>query len=71
MRHHILGVKVEAPALRKLAIEPHLGDLSYANGTYPTPHGVVTIRNTKDSDENVTTEVTAPKGVEVTVKAGV
>jgi alpha-L-rhamnosidase len=71
MTHYILGVKVEEPGCRKLTIEPHLGDLSYANGTYPTPHGVVTIRNTKDSDENVTTEVTAPKGVEVTVKAGV
>ena len=65
MTHYMLGVTVEEPGCRKLRIEPHLGDLEYAKGTYPTPYGVVTISHTKLADGTVKTEVDAPAGVEI------
>ena len=65
MTHYVLGVTVEEAGCKKLRIEPHLEDLEYAKGTYPTPYGVVTISHTKLADGTVQTEVDAPEGVEI------
>lgn len=65
MTHYVLGVTVEEAGCKKLRIEPHLGDLEYAKGTYPTPYGVVTISHTKLADGTVQTEIDAPAGVEI------
>jgi hypothetical protein len=65
MSRYILGVQVEEPGCRKLRIEPHLGDLDFAKGTYPTPYGVVTVSHRKLKDGTIHTEVTAPDGVEI------
>ena len=64
---HILGITILEPGCKKLSIVPHLGDLSYARGTYPTPLGLVTVSHTKNADGTVRTEYTAPDGVEVVV----
>lgn len=66
---HILGITILEPGCKKLAITPHLGDLEYARGTYPTPLGVVTVAHTKNPDGTVSTEYTAPEGVEVVLGA--
>lgn len=65
MSHYVLGVTVEEAGCRKLRIAPHLGDLEYAKGTYPTPHGVVQVCHTRLADGTVHTEVHAPDGVEI------
>ena len=65
MTHYVLGVTVEEAGCKKLRIEPHLGDLEYAKGTYPTPYGVVTISHTKQADGTVKSEIQAPVGVEI------
>lgn len=68
MTRYVLGVEVLEPGCKKLRIEPHLGDLQWVEGTFPTPFGVVRIKHAKDSDGKVKTEVKAPKGVTIVKK---
>ena len=63
LTQHVLGVEVLDAGCRKLRITPHLGDLQWAEGTFPTPHGIVSIRHEKGTDGKVRTKVDAPKGV--------
>ena len=62
---HVLGVQPLEPGCRKLRIEPHLGDLQWVEGSFPTPFGAVHIKHTKDTDGKVKTEVKAPKEVKI------
>jgi len=63
LTHYVLGVQVLEPGCKKIRIEPHLCDLSYAKGTYPTPLGTITISHVKQADGTIHTEVKAPKGI--------
>lgn len=65
LSRHVLGVKILEPGCRKLAIEPHLGNLKWANGRFPTPYGVVEIYHQADDDGKIVTKVKAPKGVKI------
>lgn len=61
----ILGVKLVEPGCRTIKITPKLGDLQWAEGTYPTPKGIVYIRHEKQPDGNIKSTVKAPEGVTV------
>ena len=63
LSRHVLGVEVLGPD--RVRIRPNLGDLSFAEGTYPTKHGVLKVRHECQADGKVKTVFTAPKGVEV------
>jgi len=65
MSRHVLGVTIAEPGGKRIRIEPHLGDLGWAEGTFPTPHGVVKVRHEKRSDGSVATTFEAPEQVEV------
>jgi hypothetical protein len=65
LSRHVLGVQVVEPGCRKIRIEPHLGDLQWVEGTFPTPYGVVYIKHVKETNGRVKTEVKVPKGVRV------
>ncbi len=65
LSEYVLGVKVMAPGCRVVKIEPHLGDLNFAEGTFPTPYGVIKIKHVKQQDGKVHTTVQAPKKVRV------
>lgn len=65
LTQYVLGVNVMAPGCTVIKIEPHLGNLTYAEGTFPTPLGVVTIKDTKQTDGKIKIDVTAPKGMEI------
>lgn len=67
MSRHVLGVTVAAPGGKKIRIEPHLGDLDWAEGTYPTALGVVKVRHERQADGSVATTFEAPEEVEVDV----
>lgn len=67
LTEHVLGVQVIAPGCRNLRIEPHLGDLQWVEGSFPTPFGIVRLRNEKTSDGNVKTQILeCPKEVTIT-----
>lgn len=66
MSHHILGVEVLEPGCKKVRITPHLGNLQWAEGTYPTPSGeVIHIKHVKQPDGQIKTTIKAPKGVKI------
>lgn len=64
MSRHVLGIEPAAPGFAKVRITPHLGDLEWAEGTYPTPKGIIKVRHEKQSDGSIKSEVTLPDGVE-------
>ncbi|MDO4949045.1 MAG: alpha-L-rhamnosidase C-terminal domain-containing protein [Bacteroidales bacterium] len=64
LSQHVLGIEVVEPSCKVIRITPHLGDLEWVEGTYPTPQGVVNVRHERKQGKVVTT-YTAPKGVRV------
>ena len=65
LTQYVLGVNVIAPGCRIIKLDPHLGDLTYAEGTFPTPYGIVRIKNTKLASGKIRIEVSAPKQVKI------
>lgn len=63
LSEHVLGVKIVEPGCKAVKIEPHLGDLQWAEGTFPTPKGLIKLRHEKNPDGSVHTTVQAPPGV--------
>ena len=63
LSEHVLGVKVLEPGCKSVLIEPRLGDLQWARGTYPTPHGVIWLEHKRMPDGTVSTKAELPPGV--------
>jgi len=62
---HVLGVHVVEPGSSTILIDPHLGDLQWVEGTFPTPHGQLYIRHEKLLDGTVKSEVSGPARVNI------
>jgi len=65
LTEHVLGIQIVEPGCRVLRVEPHLGDLQWAEGTFPTPRGVVKVRVDRMADGSMKRAVEAPKGVRI------
>jgi hypothetical protein len=65
MTENVLGVKIVEPGCKTLKIEPHLGNLEWVEGTFPTPMGVVKIKHTKLPNGEIKTEIDAPDEIKV------
>lgn len=65
LSEHVLGCKPLEPGCRVLRVSPHMGDLDFVEGAFPTPSGVVTLRHRKSSSGCVETSVDAPPGVRI------
>ena len=63
MSRHILGIEPLEPGFKKVRIEPHLGHLDWAEGTFPTPYGLIRVSARKTDDGNIKTDIKLPKGV--------
>ena len=61
---NILGVECIKPGYKEVRITPHLGDLKWVEGTYPTPYGNIKIRH-ENKDGNVVSEIDAPDEIKV------
>lgn len=68
LSRYVLGIKISKPGCREVTVEPHLGSLSWAQGTFPTPFGVIKVEHKKNAAGKVTTEYQAPKEVKVIIK---
>lgn len=64
LSRHVLGIEILFPGCRKIRVTPHLGDLEWVEGTFPTPFGPVYVRHEKNGCK-VISEIKAPKGVKV------
>ena len=56
LSENVLGVKILEPGCKKIKVEPHLGDLEWAKGTYPTPYGEITVSHVKQADGSLLIE---------------
>ena len=65
LSEHVLGVKVLKPGAAQVSIEPHLGDLEWAHGRFPTPHGTIEVEHRRRKDGSIESSVKAPAGVEL------
>ena len=65
LSEYVLGVQVVEPGCAKVHITPHLGDLQWVEGSFPTPKGIITIRHEKTVDGKIKSEIKAPEGVEI------
>ncbi len=65
LTEHVLGIKVLAPGCRVIKVEPHLGDLKFAEGTFPTPYGIVKVKHTKLANGKIHSDISAPKEVKI------
>jgi len=65
LTEHVLGVQVIAPGCKVIRVRPHLGDLTFIEGTFPTLYGLVKIKHTKLANGKVNTVIDAPKMVKV------
>ena len=53
LSEYVLGVQMVEPGCKVVSITPHLGDLEWVEGTFPTPYGVITIRHEKGTDGKI------------------
>ena len=65
LSRHVLGVEVVEPGFKKVRITPHLGNLKWVEGTFPTPYGVIQIKHTKGADGKIVSDIQVPEGVEL------
>ena len=63
LTEYVLGVEVLEPGCRVLRIVPHLADLEWVEGTFPTPKGIVKIRHEKQPDGSISSKIDAPEGI--------
>jgi len=63
LSQYVLGVSVVEPGCKVIRIEPHLGDLKWVEGSFPTPFGVVKIRHDEMPDGKIKSKFDAPEGV--------
>jgi hypothetical protein len=63
LSRHVLGIEPVGGGFRQVRIEPHLGDLEWAEGTFPTPYGVIEVSHHKGADGKVVTKARLPRGV--------
>jgi alpha-L-rhamnosidase len=65
LTENVLGIKVLAPGCKVIKIEPHLGNLTFAEGTFPTPYGVLKVKHVRLSNGKIQSTINAPAGVKI------
>ena len=65
LTEHVLGIQVAEPGCKAVRIRPHLGDLDWARGTFPTPLGLVSVEHVRQPDGTLKSTVKAPDGVTI------
>lgn len=63
LTQYVLGISIAEPGCGKVRIEPHLGDLQWAEGTFPTPFGVIYVKHTRGKNGKITSDIRLPKGI--------
>lgn len=64
LSQYVLGINVTDGG-KTVKIAPHLGNLEWARGTFPTKYGLLKVSHKKAGDGTVKTEIDAPKGLKI------
>ena len=65
LSRYVLGIEPLEPGCRAVAVRPNLGSLKWAEGTFPTPYGVIRVRHEHDAAGKVVSTVSAPEEVRI------
>ena len=65
LSEYVLGVQIVEPGCKKVRISPHLGELKWVEGTFPTPYGAIRIRHERREDGTFCSEIVAPDEIEI------
>jgi alpha-L-rhamnosidase len=65
LTEHVLGIKVMKAGCKTIKVEPHLGDLTFAEGTFPTPYGLVRVKHVKQANGQIKSTISGPKEVTI------
>lgn len=65
LTENVLGITIVEPGCKTLKIEPHLSNLDWVEGTFPTPLGIVKVKHTRLTNGEIETEVDAPEGITI------
>jgi len=60
---HVLGIQIAEVGCKTMRVKPFLGDLEWAEGSFPTPRGVIKVRHERQPDGSIKSAVSAPDGV--------
>jgi hypothetical protein len=63
--HHVLGIQPVEAGCKVVRVKPNLGDLTFAEGSYPTPLGVIRVRHERKPNGTIASDITAPDGVKI------
>jgi alpha-L-rhamnosidase len=64
LSRNVLGIEPAAPGFAKVRITPRLGHLEWAEGSYPTPKGIIRVRHEKQADGTVKSTIDLPPDIE-------
>jgi hypothetical protein len=59
------GITPLEPGCKLVSIAPQLGNLEWAEGDFPTPHGAIHVRHDRQADGTILSKITVPPGVKV------
>lgn len=65
LSQYVLGINVLQPGCTKIKLEPHLGDLEWVKGTFPTPLGILEVEHRKMENGKIKTWYKAPSRVKI------
>lgn len=64
LTQHVLGIQ-SLDGGNTIKIVPHLGDLKFAKGTFPTKKGILKVSHIKEANGKIKTTIDAPKGIKI------
>ncbi|MFF5563123.1 alpha-L-rhamnosidase C-terminal domain-containing protein [Streptomyces sp. NPDC012623] len=67
LSHHVLGVRPTSAGFATWEVAPQPGDLAWARGVMPTPHGAIEVAWSRTPDGGLDVDVTVPDGTSGTV----
>lgn len=65
LAEEVLGIRILEPGCRRVALCPRLGSLEWAEGSYPTPLGLLTVNHRRLEDGSTQTRFEAPQSMEI------
>lgn len=65
LTENVLGIQVMAPGSKVIKVAPHLGDLTFAEGSFPTPYGIVKVKHVKLANGQIKSDISAPPEVKL------
>lgn len=63
LMEHVLGIAPASPGFATVTLNPHLAQLTYARGTFPTPHGLIEVTHERGPEGEIKTSLKLPAGV--------